>query len=342
MRIAVVGAGAVGGAIAALLDRAGHQVEVTARGDHLAAIREHGIRLSGGWVDHVAAVAANERLERAPELVLVTTKAQHSVAAMRENIVMLRGVPVVVIQNGLDAIGNGKAASPRSDIIGGLAVFASSYLSPGEIVVTTPGRLYLGVAAGDDDLPARFAARVLQEALPTEVLGNFAGAQWSKLVINQVNALPAITGLSVQQVVAIPGLRRILTEAIRENARVAFANRIRFATLQGLTNAIMRAVSALPLWAGQFLPRLISARLGSVPNPGSTLQSIRRGQSTEIDSLNGAVVRAAAAAGRSAPVNSAMVELVHEVEGGGAFLPPDEVVARVLDQQRSRNTRLGN
>lgn len=341
MRIAVVGAGAVGGTIAALLDHAGHQVEVTARGAHLAAIREHGLRLSGGWVDHVARVTANERLERAPELVLVTTKAQDSVQAMRSNIAMLRGVPVVVVQNGLDAIANGKAASPRSDIIGGLAVFASSYLSPGEIVVTTAGRLYLGVAQGDDDVPARYAARVLRDALPTEVLGNFTGAQWSKLVINQVNALPAITGLSVQEVVAIRGLRRILTAAIRENGRIGFANRVRFEKVQGLTNGIMRVVSALPLWAGQFLPRLIRARLGSVPNPGSTLQSIRRGQSTEIDSLNGAVVRAAEAVGRKAPVNAAMVELVHEVEGGRGFLPPDEVIARLRDQQRSRNTRLG-
>lgn len=325
MRIGVVGAGAVGGAIAALLDRAGHDVEVTARGPHLEAIREGGIRLSGGWVEYTAMVEAHERLQRAPELVIVATKAQDAEAAIRANIGMLRGVPVVVIQNGLDAISAAAAASPRSDIVGGLAMFASSYLSPGQIVVTTPGRLYLGVASGADDLPARFAARVLSDALPTEVLANFVGAQWSKLVINQVNALPAITGMSVQEVVAVPALRRILTAGIRENARIGFAGGIRFAPLQGLTNPLMRLVSVLPIWAGQFLPALMSARIGRVPNPGSTLQSIRRGQATEIDYLNGAVVRAARALSRGAPVNEAMVRLVHEVERRGEFFTPEQV-----------------
>jgi 2-dehydropantoate 2-reductase len=65
-----------------------------------------------------------------------------------------------------------------------------------------------------------------------------------------------------------------------------------------------------------------------VPNPGSTLQSIRRGQPTEIDYLNGAVVAAAEAAGRHAPVNEALTRMVHEVERSGAFLPPAEVVRR--------------
>jgi 2-dehydropantoate 2-reductase len=325
MRIGVIGAGAVGGAIAALLDRAGHEVEVTARGTHLEAIREHGIRLSGGWVDHVARVLANDRLERAPQLVLVTTKAQDARAAIRENIALLRGVPVVVIQNGLDAIPNARAAAPRSDIIGGLAVFASSYLSPGEIVVTTPGRLYLGVEDGTDDVPARYAARVLDDALPTLVLPNFRGAQWSKLIINQVNALPAVTGLSVQEVIAIGALRRIMTASIRENARIGLASGVRFEKLQGLTHPIVRFVARAPLWLGQVLPILMGRSIGAVPNPGSTLQSIRRGQPTEIDFLNGAVVRAAEAIGRAAPVNAAMVRLVHEVEERGEFLPPEEV-----------------
>ncbi|HRQ00256.1 MAG TPA: 2-dehydropantoate 2-reductase N-terminal domain-containing protein, partial [Terrimesophilobacter sp.] len=56
MRIGVIGAGAVGGTIAALLDRAGHEVEVTARGATIESIRRHGIRLSGGWGDHTARV----------------------------------------------------------------------------------------------------------------------------------------------------------------------------------------------------------------------------------------------------------------------------------------------
>jgi 2-dehydropantoate 2-reductase len=329
MRIGVIGAGAVGGAVAALLARAGHEVEVTARGAHPEAIREHGIRLTGGWRDYTARVTANELLTRGPELAIVATKAQDAAAAIRDNIALLRGVPVVVIQNGLEAIPTAKAAAPRSDIVGGLAIFAVSFLSPGEIVVTTAGRLYLGVAAGDSDVPARYAARVLSEIMPTVVVPNFRGAQWTKLVINQVNALPAITGLSVQETIADARLRRVLTRSMRENVRLGFRSKVRYETLQGLTNRRLRLFSILPIWLGQGLPSLMGRRIGAVPNPGSTLQSIRRGQSTEIDYLNGAVVRAAEAIGRTAPVNAALVALVHEVEGGHGFFGADEVVERV-------------
>ena len=78
-------------------------------------------------------------------------------------------------------------------------------------------------------------------------------------------------------------------------------------------------------------PRAMARRMGDVPNPGSTLQSIRRGQPSEIDHLAGAVVRAAQRNGRDAPVNAALVDLVHEVERSGAFLTPAAVVERLRD-----------
>lgn len=327
MRIGVVGAGAVGGAIAALLARAGHEVEVTARGEHLKAIREHGLRLSGAWGDYVAHVDANEVIERAPELLIIATKAQDAVAAIEANERVVRGIPLLVIQNGLDGIANARLAVPRAEIVGGLAAFATSYLSPGQVTVTTAGPLYVGVDR-PDDLPARYVVRALNEALPTVLVPNFRGAQWTKLVINQVNALPAITGLSVQEVVAIPALRRIMTASMRENVRIGLASRVRFEKLQGLDQRGLRLFAALPLWLGEALPRLMAARIGATPNPGSTLQSIRRGQVTEIDYLNGAVVRAAKRIGRTAPVNAKLVALVHEVESSGTFLTAEQVAAR--------------
>ena len=69
--------------------------------------------------------------------------------------------------------------------------------------------------------------------------------------------------------------------------------------------------------------------MGSRPNPGSTLQSIRRGQPTEIDYLNGAVVQRGAAVGVPTPVSTELVELVHEVEKSGEFIPTAAVIERM-------------
>ena len=97
----------------------------------------------------------------------------------------------------------------------------------------------------------------------------------------------------------------------------------------GLSDSRLRFFSRLPLALGQALPRSMGVRMGSVPNLGSTLQSLRRGQRTEIDFLNGAVVREADAAGTTAPVNAAIVEMVHEVEESGTSIGRDEVLRRV-------------
>lgn len=312
--------------MAALAARAGHDVEVTARGDNLTAIRAGGIRLTGGWGETITEVEAGEVLTRVPELAIVATKALDARAAILGNARLLNGIPVVVVQNGLRSISATGPLLPRSDILGGLALYATSLVEPGHIAITTPGPTFIG---GGHDLPARYVLSVLNPIMPTRLVGNFVGAQWTKLVVNQVNALPAITGLSVQEVVANAGLRRILTLSMRENVRIGLKSGIRFESLQGLSSGRLRLFANAPLAVAESLPRLMARRMGATPNPGSTLQSIRRGARTEIDYLNGAVVDAAAAIGAEAPVNAGLVALVHEVENSREFLTPAQVVARL-------------
>jgi 2-dehydropantoate 2-reductase len=257
------------------------------------------------------------------DLVLVATKAMDAPAALAANAEACAGATVVVVQNGLEGLTRAGGLLPDSRVLGGLALFAASLIGPGHVRITTPGDLYVGPAEGSDPVVAALAA-----ALPTRAVRDFAGLQWTKLVVNQVNALPAITGLSAQEVVADPGLRRVMASSIQEAVRAGRAQGVRFGSMSGLNGPLLRLVAAAPPALAEVLPRLMARRMGSVPNPGSTLQSIRRGQPTEIDYLNGAVVAAAEAAGGRAPVNEALTQMVHEVERTGSFLPPAEVVRR--------------
>lgn len=326
MRVGVIGAGAVGGVIAALLDRGRHDVEVTARGDAIAAIRDRGLTLTGSWGEHVAHPAVGERLTRTPDLAVVTTKALDARDALLANAETLRGVPVLVVQNGLRGVETATEVLPDSEVIGGLALYAASYVKPGEVTVTNDGSTYIG---GASQSAVRLAAEVIGGVMPVRITDNFAGAQWTKLVVNQINALPAITGLSAQATIATRQLRHIMTRSMRENVRVGYASHVRFESLQGLTPALLWMLAHAPVGIAQVVPALMARRMGPVPNPGSTLQSLRRGQPTEVDYLNGAVVDAGRQLGLPAPVNAVLVELVHEVERTGAHLSPEEVVARV-------------
>ncbi|MFB2555118.1 ketopantoate reductase family protein [Herbiconiux liangxiaofengii] len=347
MRLAVIGAGAVGGVIAALADRAGHDVSLTARGAQLDAIVAEGLHLSGHWGEHRARPRASALLavdRGAPyDLALLTVKAQDAAAALSANAAALEGVPLVVVQNGLGGAAAAAAHLPATPVVGALALFAASYLSPGEVSITTPATTYLGLPTTPGLDPRSGAAAraaldlasaTLAPLLPIATTANFEGAQWTKLIVNQINALPAITGLPVQETIADPRLRAVLTSSMREAVAVARAAGVRFEPLLGLSDPLLRAFQLAPHPLARLLPRLMARRMGPTPNPGSTLQSIRRGQLTEIDHLNGAVVAAARTLGRQAPVNASLAALVHRVEREGHFLAPADVASTVATLPR--------
>ncbi|MFF2275107.1 ketopantoate reductase family protein [Agromyces sp. NPDC058126] len=329
MRIGIIGAGALGGTFAALLARAGHEIEVTARGAGLEAIRADGIRLSGGYGDAHVRVAASELLTVHPELALVCTKAQDAEAALTANASLLDGVPLVIVQNGLDGVATAERVLPGSTAVGLLSIIAANYTEPGVVRVTTPATSYLGRGDGAPDAESIRLATILSEAVPVVAIAGFRGAQWTKLIVNMLNAVPAIVGRSVQDVIGDRRLRLVVAASMREAVRTGIARGVRFGALQGLGDRRLRLFARLPLALGQALPWLMGVRMGRVPNLGSTQQSLRRGQPTEIDFLNGAVVREAALAGLDAPVSRALTALVHEVEASGASLPAERVLAAV-------------
>jgi 2-dehydropantoate 2-reductase len=330
VRIGIIGAGALGGTFAALLDRAGHEVVVTARGDQLDAIRARGLRLEGAYGEAVARVAAEQVLPVPPELALLAVKAQDAGAAAAQNAAMLAGVPVVVVQNGIRGPQSLAATLPTSPLIGASSMIAASFLTPGVVTVTAAG---VTVLARDSAtlLDLGRAAAVLGTVAEVRTAPDLAGLQWSKLVVNQLNAAPAITGLALQEALGSGPLTVALAAAMRETIRVARADGVRLEGLPALSRTLIRALDRLPLpVAGRVLRHGVLERMGAVPNPGSTLQSIRRGRPTEIDHLSGAVVAAGERLHVPTPVNRRLVELVHETSSTGTFLAPDEAARRLL------------
>lgn len=338
VRIGIVGAGALGGTFAVLLSRAGYDVEVAARGAGLDAIRANGIRLTGAYGDVHARVTANPTLTTPPIVALLCTKAQDAPAAFTANAAMLDGTTVVVVQNGLDGLTEASRILPDANVFGLLSTIAANYTVPGEVTVTAAAPSLLGRGTGPADTETVDLARLLSSALPVRAIDNFRGAQWSKLVMNMLNAVPAVLGLSMQQAIRLRGARRVTTMAMREAARVGIAREVRFGEIPGLDDPGLRSFARRPLWLAQALPTAIVATMGEVPNYGSTGQSLRRGVPTEVDALNGAVVREAAAAGVPAPVNAVLVRLIHEVERTGQPITESELVSALRDRQRPVNT----
>lgn len=333
MRIGVIGAGGVGGAFAATLQRAGHEVSVAARAWTADAIRQHGLRLTGAFGTYTADFpAASTTLPKGLDLAILATKVHDAELALGANAAVLGGVPLVVMQNGLGGLDIASRVLGRSDdIFGALTLFAATNRGQGQVHVTAAGDTVLGSGGGAPTQTAIEIAAGLDLALPTRAIENFRGAAWTKLLVNHVNAIPAITGRSVQEVSADRTLCRILTRSLRETIRVGRTIGVTFAPLGLLGIVDIRALEHLPLRLAMAVPRRLGASFGQVPNYASTLQSIRRGQLTEIDELNGRV----AALGREndvpTPVNRMLTALVHRVERTGEFLEPS-VLARLVER----------
>lgn len=327
MRIAVIGAGAVGGLVAALAARAGHEVLVTARGEHAEAIARAGLHIDGGWGEWVAAVELVESIHAEPlDLIVLATKAHDSADALAPWVAH-DGTPVLVLQNGLGGEDAVRDALRHSPVAIGLALFAVSLTGPGRITVTGPN----GLTLGGDPAAVAVVEPLLRETLPAELViaDDIHGAQFTKLLVNQVNALPAITGLSVQQTVADPVLRAVLARGMVETVAVGDAIGVAWGRIGAVdADAVATVRTGGPAAASELAQRL-AAGMGDVPNPASMLQSIRRGRTTEVDAINGAVVALGAQYGVSTPVNSALVALVHEVERSGGHLAPAELAASI-------------
>jgi 2-dehydropantoate 2-reductase len=318
----------VGGAIAALLDRAGHSVHAVARGHTLAAVREPGLRLGGAAGEHTSRVSVGPRVDDEAEVVLLAVRTFQTERALEEHADAIGDRPVIVTQNGVRGPERAaKALGRDAGVFGLLTTFPASGLGPGRVRLTGLGSMTIAPVLAADAPAATRLAHVLNAALPTRPADNLPGLLWTKLLLNEVNPLPAITGSSVQYTATHPLLSPILARALEETVAVIDAQRIRPAPVGRLHPAHVTAVRegrALDIVRGR-----LGRMFGVFPNPASTLQSIRRGEPTEIDDLSGEVVRVGHDFGIATPVNAALVSLVEHVTATRRFLPAAEL-ARVV------------
>ena len=107
---------------------------------------------------------------------------------------------------------------------------------------------------------------------------------------------------------------------------------IRTAPVPGIPLSLMKIMVKMPLKISSFIVKRKTKSLGKVAVLGSTLQSIKRGKSTEIDYLNGEIVNIGKKRGIPTPVNSAVVDLIHQVESNGNFLTPADLSQKLSIQ----------
>lgn len=303
MKIYFLGAGALGCAIGGTLATAGSDVTlIDPYQAHVDAINRDGLRMKVGDSERIVRVRAAldaAKLE-APDLLIVLVKSFHTRAAIEgaRNIVG-PDTAVMSLQNGMgheeilsEVVGAGHVLAGKT-YVGGVM------LAAGHVIAGTQGkRTVIGEIDGRISERAKAIAAEFERAeLPCEVSGNILGAMWDKLLINvATGALSGITGQVYGSLYAVPEIEATAIAAVAEAMTVAEAGGVKL-SIKAPRDAWVMAAEGLPY---EFKT--------------SMLQSLEKGSITEIDFINGAVVRIGRKYDIPTPVNQTLVAAIKGIE----------------------------
>ncbi len=289
-----MGAGAVGCYYGGMLARAGHDVVLIARPQHVAAIERDGLRLQTQTFDEQVQLKASlePSAVQGADVVLFSVKSSDTEAAGRLIQPFLRvDALVMCLQNGVDNADRLRAVLPGQPVAAAVVYVATEMAGPGHVKHNGRGDLVVDPSASGAAAQALIAAGV-----PTEVSSYVRGALWAKLILNcAYNAVSAITQLPYGKTVQGVGVQDLMQDVVAECLAVAQADGVQVA------GDVHAAVAKLA---------------GSMPNQSSsTAQDLARGKPTEIDYLNGLIVQRGHALGVATPANRVLWALVKLLEG---------------------------
>jgi 2-dehydropantoate 2-reductase len=293
MKIAVMGAGAVGSYYGFRLARAGHDVVLIGRPPHVEALQRKGLRLEARDFDESVRVSASAAASAVAGARLVlfcvkSTDTESGAAAIQPYL----GSDAVVLslQNGVENADRLRALLPQ-EVIAAVVYIGVEMAGPGHVRHHGRGELVIEPSQSSDEV----ARALIGAGVPTVISDNVRGALWAKLVLNcAYNALSAITQLPYGQLVKGAGITIAMGDIVDECVAVATADGV---TLPDDVHGSVRRLAET--MAGQY---------------SSTAQDLARGKRSEIDHLNGLIVRRGAALGIATPANRLLQALVKLIE----------------------------
>lgn len=294
LRVAVMGAGAVGCYFGGMLARAGHDVVLIARPQHVEAIQRDGLRLQTRTFDERVRLraSADPDAARGADFVLFSVKSTDTEAAGAQLKPHLSPDALVLcLQNGVDNADRLRTVLPPDQVAAAVVYVATEMAGPGHVKHHGRGELVIEPSKRS----AEIAQALVAAAVPTEVSDNVRGALWAKLIINcAYNAVSAIAQQPYGENVKGVGVRDVMRDVVDECLLVARAEGV---TLSGDMHAtVQKLVDTMPTQSS------------------STAQDLARGKPTEIDHLNGLVVRLGDARGIPTPANRVLWALVKLLE----------------------------
>jgi len=297
-RVAVVGAGAVGGYFGGMLARAGAPVVFIGRPAFVEAAKKNGLFLDTLQFKEAVRVEASTELEavRGADVVLFCVKTTDTESTARALAPLLSSSATLVsLQNGVDNADKIRAAG--IDALSAVVYVAASVPEPARVKHVGRGDLVIGPRNARAE---KFAALFERAGVPCRISDNIDGELWTKLIWNcALNAISALGRAKYGQIAASEDARKVVENAVNEVLAVAAAARIHLPGVEDIKAGLAGALKIATQMSGAI---------------SSTGQDLMRGKRTEIDSLNGYIARRGAELGVPTPVNRTLVACIKGIE----------------------------
>lgn len=329
MKIAIIGSGAIGSVLAGYLTQAGEEVQLICHPEQLAALKDKPLVINGVRGRQEVKVRVEPALRERVSLVILATKTQDIYRAVKENQNFLKRRLFLTTQNGVQSDRMLRVFFREEDIMSSIVMFGATYLNPGEVVHNFEGEMIIGRPFIPNDVRVNVIARVLKKAFPVVISKDIVGMKWLKLFVNFNNCIPAVLGKSMQEVFSDERICALSIRLLKEGLSVVDRSGIKLLSLPNFPEERLRGLAAMPIEQAAVILKKTMTSLSKEPLYGSILQSLLRKRRSEIDYINGEVVRLTEKRRFKAPLNELMVKLVHQVESEGKFLTPDELLRRL-------------
>ncbi len=319
MRIVLIGVGAIGGSIAACLKKENYDITVVAKHqDYVDLIQNEGLSITGvkgSFTQTMKAVATIEELEGLYDIALVATKAYD----VKESLIKL--LPFLKDNSSVVSLQNGICTDIYEEIVGkdrsvGCVVgYGSTMTQRGHIEITSTGNFVIGTISKTFKGDLNVVKQCLCTTFETEIVDNIYEFLYSKLIINScITSLGAITGITLGEMMKHKSIRNLFLDIIKEATAVAIAKGIQIPPYGGKLNyyKLYHRNSKI----GNFINHLIIKIVGKKYRhlKSSSLQSLERGQKTEIDFFNGYIAKLGTEYKVPTPLNKALVSMIKEIE----------------------------
>lgn len=332
MNVAVIGIGAIGGLCLGYLKEKGVDVLGVCRPGQRDMLKSQGIVIEGiRGKKEIKNLDVAVSLDKNVDLAVMSAKTMDLEASIQENQKYLKNALVVSAQNGIAAdyiLGN---YFDKNRVITGIVMFGSTLAAPNKIIHNFEGDFLLGNIFDQKVEQFAQAVDVLSCAFSVKTPEHIQGRKYLKLFLNLNNGIAACMGKSLQEVYADDDLCRVVLGNIREAYAALQKAGKRLEDLPTFSCEKIKALVELSdPQALAYLKEVMAPVMKSkFPVYGSILQSIQRKKPSEIDYINGEIVRLAEQNKMCAGINQAIVRCIHDIERTGRFLTKEEFLAEI-------------